>query len=404
MVNEVQVARDLYAALKAGDRDRLSELLHPSFVARATEGLPLGLGGVYNGVEEAWREFWGRIGENFRVRAEPQGFHPLTDGGLLVTGEYVGKARATDTGVDAAFAHLLRFTGDQVSELIQYTDSARWAQALDVSPKAEAAPRRELSVVDFELNDGLARIRLNRPAARNALNLDMALDLNEVSLRCAESPGLRAVLLTGEGPAFTVGGDVKLFASTEHAELPVLIHQMIVPYHEALDRLARLDAPIVCAVHGAAAGGGLGLMHCADLVLAAESTKFALGFSALGLSGDGGSTWFLPRMIGSRRAAELFFQPRVLTAREAEEWGLVSRVVADDALEGEALTAARRLAAGPTRAFAELRHLLRAGWDNTLTEQLLAEQGAQERTAATADAAEGVAAFKSKREPDFNGR
>lgn len=80
MVNEVQVARDLYVALKAGDRDRLSELLHPSFVARTTEGLPLGLGGVYHGVEETWREFWGRIGENFRVRAEPQGFHPLTDG------------------------------------------------------------------------------------------------------------------------------------------------------------------------------------------------------------------------------------------------------------------------------------------------------------------------------------
>ena len=403
-MNEIQAARDLYAALTAGDQARLAQLLHPGFVAKATDGLPLNLGGVYNGAEQAWQEFWGRIGQHFRVRAQPQDFHQLAGGGLLVTGRYAGKARATGVPVDAAFAHVLRFTGGRISELVQYTDSARWTQALDGHPPAEKAGRRELTVVDFELSDGLARIRLNRPAAHNALDLDMALDLNEVALRCAETPGLRAVLLTGEGPAFTVGGDVKLFASTPHAELADLVGTMITPYHEALDRLARLDAPIVCAVHGAAAGGGLGLMHCADLVLAAEDTKFTLAFSTLGLSGDGGSTWFLPRMIGARRAAELFLEPRVLTAREAQEWGIVTRVVTTDALEEEALAVARRLAAGPTRAYAELRRLLHDSWHRTLPQQLAAEQQAQRRALATADSAEGIEAFKSRREPDFQGR
>ncbi len=403
-MKEVQAARDLYVALTTGDQARLTHLLHPGFVVRATDGLPLDLGGVYSGPEEAWREFWGRIGRHFRVRAEPQDFHELAGGGLLVTGRYVGKARATGAPVDAGFAHVLRFTDGRISELVQYTDSARWAEALDGRPPADKAGRRELTVVGFDVSDGLARIRLDRPAARNALDLDMALDLQEVSLRCAETPGLRAVLLTGEGPAFTVGGDVKLFASTPHAELAGLVDTMITPYHDALDRLARLDVPIVCAVHGAAAGGGLGLMHCADLVLAAEDTKFALGFSALGLSGDGGSTWFLPRMIGSRRAAELFLEPRVLSAREAQEWGIVTRVVAAGAIEDEALAVARRLAAGPTRAFAELRRLLRESWHHTLPEQLAAEQRAQGRATATADSAEGIEAFKSRREPDFQGR
>jgi len=156
-------------------------------------------------------------------------------------------------------------------------------------------------------------------------------------------------------------------------------------------------------VHGAVAGGGLGLMNVADIVLAAEGTRFATGFAGLGLSGDGGGTWFLPRLVGPRRAAELYLEQRVLAAHEAMEWGLVTRLVRPDDLQAEAQTAARQLAAGPTRAFAELKTLLRASPGARLGEQMLAETAAICRTAETQDAQRAVAAFGSRSRTEFQG-
>jgi 2-(1,2-epoxy-1,2-dihydrophenyl)acetyl-CoA isomerase len=179
---------------------------------------------------------------------------------------------------------------------------------------------------------------------------------------------------------------------------------MVSLYHRALDLFRRLDAPLVCAVRGGVAGGGLGLAYCADIVLAADDARFTLGFGGLGLSGDGGSSWFLPRLVGPRRAAELYFEQRVLTASEAVEWGIASRVVPAASLHSEAIAVARRLADGPTRAYAEIRGLLRGSADASLTDQLAAEQAALMRTAGTPDAAEGITAFGAKRTPRFRGR
>ncbi|MFJ9562874.1 enoyl-CoA hydratase-related protein [Streptomyces fuscichromogenes] len=394
-----KLATDLYRALAEGDRERLVQLLHPGFEGRATEGLPLGLGGTYTGPDVMMRRFWGRIAKSFDARAQPTGFGLLDDGRLLVTGRYRGHARAGAGVLDAEFVHLLSFTGSQVSGLVQLTDSDRWYRALESDPPSPALKRTE-----YHVEDGLGILRLNRPEQRNALDQTFADELYEVAQRCAADTGLRALLLLGSGPAFTVGGDITAFARSAPGALPGDLRRMIVPFHDALRILSGLDAPIVAGVHGAAAGGGLGLLHVADIVIAAEGTRFATGFAGIGLSGDGGNSWFLPRLVGMRRAAELYLEQRVLDADEAADWGLVNRVVPRDALDAAATDTARRLAQGPTRAFGEIRRLLRDSWTATLPDQLSAEIDAIARTAASDDATEAVKSFLAKTAPTFQGR
>jgi len=392
-----ELARRLYRALASGDRQALEEVLHPSFTGHTTEGLPLGLGGDYQGPQAMRREFWGRIGSSFVARAEPEEFGFLEDGRLLVRGRYTGKARAGDAPLDAEFMHVVSFADGRIRELVQLTDSARWNEALD-------RPGQVLRTVDFTVTDGLGEIRLNRPEARNALNQQAADELYEVALRCAATPELRALLITGEGPALTVGGDIAEIGNHATKDLPAVLRRMTTPYHEALRIFSELKAPVVTAAHGAVAGGGLGLVCVADIAFAAEGTKFATGFAALGLSGDGGNSWFLPRLIGLRRAQQMYLEQRVLNAQEAAEWGLVTDVVAPDELEDRARATAQRLAEGPTEAYGAMRRLLAGSWSATLPEQLAAETEAITRTATTADAREGVAAFLTKSTPTFRGR
>jgi 2-(1,2-epoxy-1,2-dihydrophenyl)acetyl-CoA isomerase len=250
---------------------------------------------------------------------------------------------------------------------------------------------------------GVARLRLVRAAARNAIDPAMVAALDEAAQACGDDPAVRAVLISAEGPAFTVGGDLRYLA-TRAEDLDDALEEMIPDYHRALARLAALDVPVVCAVQGAIAGGGLGLAWLADLVLAAEDAMFATGFAQIGLSGDGGSSWFLPRLVGLRRAQELVIGGRILTAAEALEWGLVTRVVPRADLQAEAETLAARLAAGPTVAFAHMRRLLRDSWGATLEQQLDAERAAMKVCAGTADAREGVSAFVERRSAGFTGR
>jgi 2-(1,2-epoxy-1,2-dihydrophenyl)acetyl-CoA isomerase len=174
---------------------------------------------------------------------------------------------------------------------------------------------------------------------------------------------------------------------------------MTTGYHAALQILDSLEVPLVAAVHGAVAGGGLGLIYVADVVIAAEGTRFATGFSGLGLSGNGGGTWFLPRLVGMRRAAELYFGQRVLDADEAAAWGLISHVVPAADLAAVSERTARQLAGGPTRAFGEIRALLRRAHEASLSDQLQAETRALSRTAGTRDAARAIDSFMAKSRP-----
>lgn len=394
---KVAAAQQLYRALATGDRDALASLLHPEFVGHATEGLPLNMGGEHVGPEAMQQDLWWRIGRHYKAEAQADEFRRLDDGRLFVAGHYRGEGRKSGKRLDAAFIHVIGFSTDgRIASLDQLTDSAAWTEALGAH-----AP---LETIDYSVVDGVATVCLNRPEVRNAIDMRVGEETLEVARRIADDPTVRAVLICGNGPALSVGGDIDYFLQGRADQFGALFAQMTTPFHEAFRVLSRIDAPIVTAAHGAVAGGGLGYMYAADLVIAAEGTKFVTAFAALGLSGDGGGTWHLPRLIGARRAAQAYLRNTPIAADEALEWGLVNEIVPAAELRDRATTLATELAHGPTKGFAKMRALLRDSWHNDLSAQLLAETEAVTATGNSSDAADAIAAFAAKRKPHFTGR
>lgn len=257
--------------------------------------------------------------------------------------------------------------------------------------------------IRFEIRDHVAHLVLNRPSHANSINADIARELMLLSIECDENPDVRAILIRGEGPMFSGGGDLKTFAS-KGADLPGYLKETTTYLHGAISRFARQAAPTVCAVHGFAAGGGFSLAVASDLVVAAESAKFTMAYTKAGLTPDGSSTYFLPRLVGLRRAMDLALTNRVLTAREALGWGLVSRVTADEELVAVAESLASELAKGATWALGAAKNLLRGGTDESLETQMELETRAIADAVRTADGREGVNAFLEKRRPRFVGR
>lgn len=262
----------------------------------------------------------------------------------------------------------------------------------------------EFTRLTLTVTDGLAEVRLNRPERGNAADRATARDLLELSTLLTQNKSVRVVLLGANGPSFTAGGDINMFRGLAGPALPNSLCRMIDDYHLAIERFADLPIPIVAAVRGAAAGGGLGLVCAADIVIAAEDALFAMGSSAIGLSADGGTSWYLPRLVGMRRAQELLLLNRRLSASEALDWCLVTRVVPTDEVEVQARTVAASLLQGATAAYGEIRGLLRDSMHSTLREQLSAERESVVRTAWTEDATEGIAAFTQHRRPVYQGR
>jgi len=254
----------------------------------------------------------------------------------------------------------------------------------------------------LEVIDGIAHLTLNRPDAANALNLEMSQELYDAALRCDEDPGVRAVLIDATGKMFCGGGDLKTFAARKD-DLGVLLKQMTTYIHGAVSLIARMDPPVITAVQGSAAGGGLGLVFGADLVIAAESARFTMAYTRAALSPDASTSFFLPRLVGLRRALDLTLTNRTLSAREALEWGIVSRVVADAELPAAAQALAKEMADGPTRAFGAAKRLLRESFDDSLETHLQTESRTIAERSHDAESREGIAAFIEKRPPRFRG-
>jgi len=262
--------------------------------------------------------------------------------------------------------------------------------------------KAEYKTLLLDVRDHVAHITLNRPDAANSINEEMGIDLMNASLRCDEDPEIRAVLISGAGKIFSGGGDLKTF-SAKGDQLPYYVKKITTFLHAAMSRLTRMDAPVVAAVHGAVAGAGMSIAIACDIVIAAETTRFTVAYTRAGLVPDGSSTYFLPRIVGLKRALELTLTNRIFSAQEALQWGLVTRVVPENELLAQARAVAVQLANGPTRAYGVSKRLLHSGWSETLETQMENESQAIANSARTGDAREGITAFLEKRPPKYKG-
>ena len=256
--------------------------------------------------------------------------------------------------------------------------------------------------IDLTVTDGIAHLALNQPDIGNPINGIFCEEWPHAVNELASRKEIRAVLLRASGRFFIVGGDVNLFHKTLD-QLPENILEWTAGFHTGMARLARIDAPIVAAVHATAVGGAVAMMASCDLVYCGRSVALGAGYPLIGYSCDGGASVALSARMGPARARRFLLLAETLKADEAERCGLVDFVVDDDAVLAEAEKTARRLAVGPTRAYGEIRRILSKAFTQSLESQLEDEAQSMRRMAATADAREGITAFVEKRKPNFTG-
>jgi 2-(1,2-epoxy-1,2-dihydrophenyl)acetyl-CoA isomerase len=254
----------------------------------------------------------------------------------------------------------------------------------------------------FSVVESIATVTLARPENLNALNPRMAEELFEIAVRCDLDPDVRAVVITGTGKAFMSGGDLAAFAEAGD-ERDALITNMATRLHGAISHFNGMNAPVIAAVNGVAAGAGMSLALSLDLAVAARSARFLMAYTKAGLAPDGGSSYFLPRLIGLRRAQELVLTNRELSAEEAQLWGIVNEVVDDEDFGEHVDRLARQLASGPTRSLGVAKRLMREGLNETLESQMEKEGREIAASSVRPDGIEGIDAFLGKRPPRFVG-
>jgi 2-(1,2-epoxy-1,2-dihydrophenyl)acetyl-CoA isomerase len=257
------------------------------------------------------------------------------------------------------------------------------------------------SSVQVETRGSVALVTLNRPESANTVNLQMAMDLLAAAMTCSRNPAVRAVVLTGAGRNFCFGGDLRAIASKEAAK-DAYLRELTGYLHAAISHFVRMDPPVIAAVNGTAAGAGVGLVAMADLAICGKSSKFNLAYTNAGLTPDGGTSFLLPRVIGSRRTMELLLLNRGLPADESLSWGLVNEVVEDGELLERALAIAGQLSNGPTRAFGKAKRLV-AHSLGAFESHMVLESETIAAQAMTPEGVEGIGAFLEKRKPDFSG-
>lgn len=255
--------------------------------------------------------------------------------------------------------------------------------------------------IQYSFKAGTATITLNRPSVFNSFNREMSLALQERLREIGQNEAVRAVLITGEGKAFCAGQDLAEATGENAMEISEIVDQH---YNPIVTLIRQLEKPVVAAVNGVAAGAGANIALACDVVVAKESASFIQAFSKIGLIPDSGGTFFLPRLIGLQRASALMMTGDKVSAKEAQEMGMIYKVFADDAFEREVADLLVKLAQMPTRGLAYTKALLNKSFDSTLEEQLQHESDYQNRAGKTEDFKEGAQAFIEKRKPNYKGQ
>ena len=256
----------------------------------------------------------------------------------------------------------------------------------------------------FEIKDSIAFIKLNRPNHYNSLNELMARELLEIAYECDTNKSVRCAILTGSGDkVFCSGGDLKSFheqGTNISRHLKEVTHLL----HGAITRFSRMNAPLIVSVNGVAAGAGLSFVGFADLAFCSEKANFVSAYSKAGLTPDGSSSYFLPRIIGSRRYLELVMTNKVLSAQEAFEWGLINSIFEHNFLHKKSLEIALTLSEGPTLAFGRTKELVHKTYDSSLEGQMELETIMISKSSETLDGKEGIKSFVNKEKPNFLGK
>lgn len=255
----------------------------------------------------------------------------------------------------------------------------------------------------FEQHGGIGTMTFNRPSVFNAMNSELIQALRDVTASLMDSTTLRALIVKGAGKAFLAGGDVGLF----HRRIDVIADEFK-PLgdilHAGIINIRNLPFPVIAQIHGAVAGAGLSLALACDFAIAADDAQFTSAYTRIGVSPDGGSTFFLPRIVGMRKALELVMLSDTLTGTEAAEAGMINRAVPAAQLEVETQKLAQRLAEGPTHAYARAKRLITQSFSTPIQQHLDDEIACFAECARTGDFREGVTAFVEKRKPKFTGK
>ena len=261
--------------------------------------------------------------------------------------------------------------------------------------------------VSLAREEGVAILTLDRPEARNALTPDMLDSMGEALDQCG-ADDVRTVVIRGSGGAFCAGADVKDFADALEQgpqTLSTFVQGLASQLHEQVVlKIRRLPKPVIACINGVAAGGGASLALACDLRIASESARFFLAYANIGATADGGSTYYLPRLLGPALAMEVYLMKQPVSAHRAMELGLINRVVPAEELDKHTTELAHQLASGPTIAYGRVKALIDRAWDVDLESRLAEEARALGQTTLTADFQEGITAFVEKRAPRFLGK
>ena len=281
--------------------------------------------------------------------------------------------------------------------------------SIDIPPSLQSSINPEISMdletVHYTLDGDVATIQMNRPDALNALSRQLAEDLAS-AIKQANSDNARAVILTGSGRAFCSGGDLREMRAMGESEgsIEAFLDAPLRALHEVVMLIRETPIPFIAAVNGVCAGAGTNFALACDMVIAADDASFNEAFVRIGLSPDCGGTFFLPRSIGEKLAAEMFMTGMTVAAERAAQIGMINRVVPASTLMDEAGKLATTLAAGPTGSFGRIKRMLNATFSNDLKEQLKLEADCQVESGQSTDFQEGVKAFFEKRPPRFSGK